>query len=169
MPKKYGYYIINSDIDEIWSKNAMFWKNKKGDIIEQEISDNKLYRVFSFKHGVSMKIYGFAGGQTFTLIFGYLPDENTTLVSAEVKFSILGKGAVWKFPNDIMKEWADFMNVEHINLQNEKNPKMLEIAHRIDDILNNSNVNVEKQHYCPYCGAELKSSEKFCVSCNSDS
>ena len=40
MPKKYGYYVIKADIDEIWSKNAMFWENKKGKIIEQEISDN---------------------------------------------------------------------------------------------------------------------------------
>ena len=169
MPKKYGFYVLNLDIDEIWSKNAMFWKDKKCTIIEQEISDNKLYRVFSFKHGVSMKIYGFAGGQTFKLKFGYLPDENNTLVSVEAKFSIFGKGAVWKFPNDIMKEWAEFMNVEHRKLQNEKTPKILEIAQKIEDILNNSDVNVEKQHYCPYCGAGLKASEKICAYCDSDS
>jgi len=168
MPKKYGYYVLNLDIDEIWSKNSMFWNRKNGKIIEQEISDNNLYRVFSFKHGFSMKIYGSAGGQTFNLKFGYLPDENTTLVSVEVKFSFMGKGAVWKFPDEIMKEWAESMNIEHVKFQNNRTPKMHEIDQRIDKTLNKSDLNVEK-HYCPYCGAELKGSEKFCVSCNSDS
>ena len=168
MPKKYGYYVLNLDIDELWSKNSMFWNSRNGKIIEQENSDNKLYRVFNFKHGASMKIYGFSGGQTFNLIFGSLPDEKITLVSIEVKYSFFGKGAVWKFPNEIMKEWAKFMNVEYANLQSEKSPKFLEINQRIDGTLNNSDINVGN-HYCPYCGAELKSSEKFCVSCNSDS
>lgn len=168
MPKKYGYYVLNLDIDEIWSKNSMFWNSKNGKIIEQEISDNKLYRFFSFKHGFSMKIYGSSGGQTFNLKIGSLPDGNTTLVSVEVKFSIIGKGAVWKFPDEIMKEWAKSMNIEHVKFQNNKTPKMHEIDQKIDEISNNSDSNVEK-HYCPYCGAELKSSEKFCVSCNSDS
>ncbi|MHA1473885.1 MAG: zinc ribbon domain-containing protein [Promethearchaeota archaeon] len=167
MPKKYGYYVINSDIDEIWSKNSMFWNNRNGKIIEQEISDNKLYRVFIFKHGASMKIYGWSSGQTFNLKFGYLPDENATLVIVEVKFSIMGKGAVWIFPDEIMKEWAKSMNIEHIKFQNNKTPKMLEIDQRIDNILNNSDINVEK-HYCPYCGAELKESQKICVYCESD-
>ena len=168
MPKKYGYFELNSDIDEIWSKNSMFWNSKNGKIIKQEISDNKLYRVFNFKHGASMKIYGFSGGSTFNLIFGSLPDEKITLVSIEVKYSFFGKGAVWKFPNEIMKEWAKFMNIEHINLQSEKSPKFLEIAQKIEDISNNSDVIVEKQHYCPYCGAELKESKKICANCNSD-
>ncbi len=168
MPKKYGYYVLNLDIEEIWSKNSMFWNNRNGKIIEQEISANNFYRVFSFKHGVSMKFYGFAGGQTFNLKFGYHPDENTTLVSVEVKFSIMGKGAVWKFPDEIMKDWAKFMNIEHINLKNEKSPKIVEIAQKIEDISNNSDVIVEKQHYCPYCGAELKESKKICANCNSD-
>ncbi len=167
MPKKYGYYVLNLDIDEIWSKNSMFWNNKNGKIIEQEISDNKLYRVFSFKHGFSMKIYGSSGGQTFNLKFGYLPNENTTLVSVEVKFNIIGKGAVWKFPDEIMKEWAESMNIEHVKFQNNKTPKMHEIDQRIDKILNISNINVEK-HYCPYCGAEIKESQKICKYCDSD-
>lgn len=167
MPKKYGYYKLNLDIDEIWSKNSMFWNNKKGKIIEQEISDNKLYRVFSFKHGFSMKIYGSSGGQTFNLKFGSLPDEKTTLVSVEVKFNIIGKGAVWKFPDEIMKKWAEFMNIEHVKFQNKITPKMLEIAQRIDDILNYSENNLVK-HYCPYCGAEIKESQKICPSCDSE-
>jgi len=168
MPRKFGYYILNLDIDEIWSKNSMFWKSRNGKIIEQEISDNKLYRVFSFKHGMTMKIYGWSGGQTYKLKFGYFPDEKTTLVSVEVKYSIMGKGAFWKFPDEIMKEWAEIMNIEHVKFQNKKTPKILEISQKIDDILNFSENTLEK-HYCPYCGAELKSSEKYCSACNSDS
>ena len=167
MPKKYGYYIFNLDIDEIWSKNATFWKNRNGKIIEQEISDNNLYRVFIFKHGATMKIFGFSGGQTFNLKFGYFPDENTTLVSVEVKFSYMGKGAVWKFPDEIMKEWAEIMDIEHVKFQNKKTPKILEISQRIDNILNKSDDNVEK-HYCLYCGAEIKESQKNCAYCKSD-
>ncbi len=167
MPKKFGCYIVNMDIDEIWSKNAMFWNNRNGKIIEQEISANNLSRVFIFKHGLTMKFYGSSGGQTFKLKFGYLPDEKVTLVSVEVKFSILGKGAVWKFPDEIMKKWAESMNIEHVKFQNQKTPKILEIAQRIDSILDNPEINVEK-HYCPYCGAELKESQKICAYCDSD-
>ncbi len=168
MPKKYGYYELNLDIDEIWSKNSMFWKSRNGEIIEQKSSANDLLRVFIFKHGIIMKIYGSSGGQTFKLKFGYLPDEKTTLVLVEVKYNIFGKGAVWKFPDEIMNLWAESMNIEHEKFQNKKTQEFLEIAQKFENILNSRDTNAER-HYCPYCGAELKSSEKFCVACNSDS
>jgi len=167
MPKKYGYYELNLDIDEIWSKNSMFWKSRNGEIIEQKSSANDLLRVFIFKHGIIMKIYGSSGGQTFKLKFGYLPDEKITLVLVEVKFNIFGKGAVWKFPDEIMNLWAESMNIEHEKFQNKKTQEFLEIAQRIDNILNNPDKNLEK-HYCPYCGAEKKESQKICLSCDSE-
>ena len=168
MPKKYGYYILNIDIDEIWSKNSMFWESRNGKIIEQKSSSNDLLRVFIFKHGLMMKIYGTSSSQTFKLNFGYLPDERSTLVLVEIQFSMFGKGAIWKFPDEVMKKWAESMNIEHVKFQNKKTPEFLEIAQKFDNILNSPDANAER-HYCPYCGAELKSSEKFCVACNSDS
>ena len=144
MPKKYGYYVLNLDIDEIWSKNSMFWNNKKGKIIEQEISDNKLYRVFSYKHGFSMKIYGTSSGQTIKLNFGYLPDERSTLVLVEIQFSMFGKGAIWKFPDEVMKKWAESMNIEHVKFQDKKTPEFLEIAQKFDNILNCPDTNAER-------------------------
>ena len=66
-----------------------------------------------------------------------------------------------------MKEWAKTMDIEHVKFQNQKTPKILEIAQRIDSILDNPEINVEK-HYCPYCGAELKESQKICAYCDSD-
>ncbi|QEE17016.1 zinc ribbon domain-containing protein [Promethearchaeum syntrophicum] len=168
MPKKYGFYVLNLDIDEIWSKNSMFWESRNGEIIEQKSSANDLLRVFVFKHGITMKIYGTSSGQTFKLKFGYLPDEKTTLVLVEVKFSILGKGAVWKFPDEIMKKWAESMNIDHVKFQNRKTPEYLEIAQRFDNILNNPDTDVQRQ-YCPFCGSEIKASQEICPYCKSDS
>ncbi|MHA1585166.1 MAG: zinc ribbon domain-containing protein [Promethearchaeota archaeon] len=167
MPKKYGYYVLKSDIDEIWSRNEKFWKEKTGKVIEQAISDNKLHRIFSFKHGASFKLYGFSSGETYTFKLGYLPKEGNTLVSVEIKFNFFGKGAVWKFPNDIMKEWEEFMDIEDVKLHNKKTSQFIEIEQIVDKISNNSEKNLE-MHYCPYCGAELRYSEKFCVNCESN-
>lgn len=55
-------------------------------------------------------------GETYEMIFGYNPYDNTTYVSAFVKYSNFGKDIPSKVPKDMMKKWAYEMGITPMKL-----------------------------------------------------
>ena len=148
---RYGYYTINSSLEDVWNRTFEFFEKYKCKIKDQHLSPNRLYRKLIIRHSFSMHIYGTSSGETYEMTFGYNPSDDNTYVSVSVKYSNFGKGVPSKVPKDMMKEWAYEMGIT-LN-------KIKELSQ--NQIVNLSNV------FCAMCGEKNSKTAKFCVYCGS--
>lgn len=162
--KRYGYYAININLDDVWNRTLVFFEKHKFKIIDQYISTNNLYRRLRIKHGFSMHIYGSSYGETYEMAFGYNPSDNTTYVSISVKYSNFGKGIPSKVPKDMMKKWASEMGITPMKLVKEIDDNFLANLDKIQEIPPHQVENLSKV-YCFACGEANNKIDNFCVSC----
>ena len=165
MPKKYGSSIYSFPINIIFKKNLEFWDQNGGKIKGEHILKNGRVIEFKIRHKPSMKIYGFSYGETYHLRFAYDPEFNKTYATVKAKFSMFGRGAVWKFANDMIKKWANYLGADLIKLSSKKNEEYKEIQERIAKIKYENN---GKAKYCIYCGTENDFITLRCVKCGSE-
>ena len=163
--KRYGYYTINLSLEDAWNRTLVFFENHKGKIKDQYVSTNNLYRKLIIRHGGSMHIYGSSiKGETYEMIFGYNPSDDTTYVSASVKYSNFGKGIPSKIPKDMMKKWAYELGITPIKLIKEINHTFLANLDKIQEIPLHQIPNLSKV-FCSACGEQNSNKGAFCVSC----
>ncbi|MFX1600500.1 MAG: zinc ribbon domain-containing protein [Promethearchaeota archaeon] len=162
--KRYGYYTINLSLEDAWNRTLVFFENHKCKIKDQYISTNNLYRKLRIHHGFSTHIYGTSMGETYEMIFGYNPSDNSTYVSVSVKYSNFGKGIPSKVPKDMMKKWAYEMGLLSMKLVEEIDYKFLANLDKIQEISLDQIANLSKV-FCTTCGEENSKKNTFCISC----
>ena len=167
MVHRFGYYKINSHVNDVWNKNLAFWQRKKCKILDQFISKNSLYGELKVKHGISGHLYGTSMGETYDMKFGYHPQEGITYVSVDIDFSMLGRGFIWLVPKNIMKEWANEMGIQPVKLIREKDRTY---RTKFDEIINmnEKQVSSKLQSICPACGNENELKTKICPECGTN-
>ena len=162
--KRYGYYAINLSLEDVWNRTLVFFENYKGNIIDQYISTNNLYRKLRIRHDFSMHIYGTSWGETYEMTFGYNPSDNTTYVSVSVKYSNFGKGVPSKVPKDMMEKWAYEMGITPMKLVKEIDYNFLADLDKIQEIPLHQIDNLSKV-FCFACGKANSKMDTICVSC----
>jgi len=113
---KFGYYVIKSDINEVWHGTLNFWKSNRGKIVDQFISDNHLFRKLKIRHGLTLTSYG----EAYNMLFGYYPSVNITFVAVDIKL-VFGTGLIWLKAVEMMKKWAFEMRIEPVKLMRRSN------------------------------------------------
>jgi len=168
MPYRFGYYIINSHIDDTWEKSIAFCQHyKNAKIKNQFISENSFYRELEVRHGMSIHPYGTSIGETYEMTFGYHPDEKITYVSVKIKFSYFGRGFPWLVPRDVMKKWAYYIGTEPVTLNREQNSAYLEKINEIFNLSRNKTLS-QSFGFCPFCGHQINSNAIFCGECGTN-
>nr|MDO8116063.1 hypothetical protein [Candidatus Sigynarchaeota archaeon] len=164
--ERYGYFIIDMDLDKAWERNLVFWKERKLRLDSQAISVNGLYREFKVKKGLSLKFYGFSSRDNYYIRIAYNPLKKFTYVAVKVTISNIGRGFFWKISQDTMNEWADAINANRITLESKKN---MEIDAILDEIMNLpiKEENGQEVIYCSYCGNRNHYMSKICLECGS--
>lgn len=164
MAHRFGYYMIHSYIDDVWNKTLSFCQNHKCKIINQFISENRLYRELKIKHGASMHPYATSMGETYKMTFGYHPKESITYISVEIKFSMFGKGFPLLVPKNIMKRWAKEIGTRPMKLTREQDQTYLE---KFDQICNISGKEIPHTltNFCPICGHRNTLNTELCIVC----
>ena len=162
--KRYGYYAINLPLEDVWNRTLVFFENHKSKIEDQYISSNNMYRKLRMKHGFSTHLYGTSIGETYELIFGYNPADNTTYASVFVKYSNFGRGIPSKVPKDMMKKWTYEMGITPTKLIKEIDYNFLAILDNIQKMPKQQIENLLRM-FCALCGEENSKKGTFCVSC----
>lgn len=116
MRHKFGYYVIKSDINEVWHGTLNFWNRNRGKIVDQFISDNHLFRKLKIRHGLTLTSYG----EAYKMLFGYHPSVNITFVAVDIKLAF-GSGLIWLKAVEMMKKWAFEMRIEPVKLMRRSN------------------------------------------------
>lgn len=116
MRHKFGYYVIKSDINEVWYGTLKFWNRNRGKIVDQFISDNHLFRKLKIRHGLTLTSYG----EAYKLQFGYHPSANITFVAVDIKLAF-GSSLIWLKAVEMMKKWAFEMRIEPVKLMRRSN------------------------------------------------
>jgi len=152
---RYSFFIIESPIEEIWSKTINYWNNLKGEMIKTYISDNLLHRKMEFKHDATgqflNKQFVLSLGETYCIEFGYIQDENSTYITIEVEFRWFGMDNVWRVPQDYINNWLDHLGFESVHLQHGKSTNFLRISEKFGEIECHS----KHGEFCPICGSKL--------------
>jgi len=162
--KRYGYYAINSSLEDVWNRTLVFFENHKSKIKDHYISTNNLYRKLRIRHGASMHIYGTSVGETYDMIFGYNPSDNTTYVSVSTKYSNFGRGILSKVPKDMIKKWAIEMGITPMKLVKETNYNFLANLDKIKELPLHQ-IEYLSKIFCATCGESNNKKNTFCVSC----
>lgn len=162
--KRYGYYVINLPLEDVWKRTLVFFENYNSKIKDHYVSTNNLYRKLRIRHGTSMHIYGTSMGETYEMIFGYNPSDDTTYVSISAKYSNFGRGIPSKVPKDMMKEWAYEMDIIPMKLVKEADYNFLANLDKIQEIPLDQISNLSKV-FCAICGEENRKKNTYCVSC----
>ncbi|MFX1413112.1 MAG: hypothetical protein ACFFA2_04665 [Promethearchaeota archaeon] len=162
--KRYGYYVINLSLEEVWNRTLVFFDNHKGKIENQYVSTNNLYRKLTIRHPFSIHLYGTSTGEIYEMIFGYNPSDNKTYVNVSVKYSNFGRGIPSKVPKDMMKEWAYEMDIIPMKLVKEADYNFLANLDKIQEIPLDQISNLSKV-FCAICGEENRKKNTYCVSC----
>jgi len=168
MPTIYCFFQLPEHVEQVWTKNVQFWKEKKSKILNEYLSESGLYRTMTIKHGISAHIYGTSMGEKYRLRFAYLPDDNLTQVEIEIKFSYMGRGYVWKVPKDMITDWAFQMDLPQVEFYTKK--KSLQQRNefeKISDIIENKGI-ISKRVYCPHCGFANTYKTLYCKDCGLD-
>jgi hypothetical protein len=113
---KFGYYVIKSDINEVWHGTLNFWKRNRGKIVDEFISDNHLFRKLKIRHGLTLASYG----EAYKMHFGYHPSVNITFVAVDIKLAF-GTGLIWLKAVEMMEKWAFEMRIEPVKLMRRSN------------------------------------------------
>lgn len=152
---RYSYFIIESPIEEIWSKTINFWNFLKGEMVTTYISDNLLRRKMVYKHDSTgqfiNKQFVLSLGELYSIEFGYNRDENCTYVTLEVSFHWFGRDNVWRVPQDFVNKWLDHLGFEFVHLQHGKTIDFLRITEKFEEIEKRKKYN----DFCLICGAKL--------------
>ncbi|MFX1407569.1 MAG: hypothetical protein ACFFC9_04720 [Promethearchaeota archaeon] len=168
MPYRFGYYIINSHINDVWDNTLAFWQNKRSvKITNSFISENSFYRELKVKHGMSVHAYGTSIREIYEMTFGYDPSERKTYVSVEVFFSWAGRGFIWLVPQNVMKSWALEMGILPKKLLHKKDEYYSEKFNQICNYSGQERIG-EKVNFCPICGNQLSIHCKFCAECGTN-
>ena len=162
--KRYGYYAININLEDVWNRTLALFEKHKGKIKDQYISTNNLYRKLRIRHALSTHVYGTSMGETYEMTFGYNPSDNITYVSISVKYSNLGKGFPSKVPKDMMKKWAYEMDITPVKLVKEIDYNFLADLDKIQEIPLHQIDNLSKV-FCFACGEANSKKDSICVSC----
>ncbi|TKJ21472.1 MAG: hypothetical protein CEE42_13860 [Promethearchaeota archaeon Loki_b31] len=162
--KRYGYYAININLEDVWNRTLVFFENHKCKIIDQYISTNNLYRKLRIRHALSTHIYGTSMGEMYEMTFGYNPSDYTTYVSVSVKYSNFGKGIPSKVPKDMMKKWAYEMGITPMKLVKEIDYNFLANLDKIQEIPLHQIANLSNV-FCAACGEINSKKGTFCVFC----
>ncbi len=171
MVHRYGYYLINSSIEDVWNRNLDFWQRNRGTIKEKLFSENSLYREIKIHHNMSMKVYATSMGETYEMKIGYNPKKKITYVFVHITFSRFGKGFVDLIPKNMMKLWAENFGIAPVKLEKEQNPEILDELNEILDIgtyQSNNNENHDNKTVCPQCGSRNEKTNRFCITCGID-
>ncbi len=152
---RYSYFIIESPIEEIWSKTLNFWNDQKGEMLKTYISDNFMHRKMEFKHDASgqfiNKQFILSLGETYIIELGHNQEENCTYITLEVSFRWFGRDNIWRVPQDLVTKWLDYLGFESVHLQHGKTTnysKMKEKLYEIDK-------HRKYTEFCPVCGSKL--------------
>jgi hypothetical protein len=167
MPTEYNSFQIAESLENIWIKTLAFWGLNKGEIKEEAISKNSLYRYLKIKTEFRMQSYGFSFGELYIMNFGFDVEKKCTIITIEVKYSIFGgRGFIWKFPQETMNNWAKEMNLNPVKLKNEPFPLYLEEKDRMKQIANQADISSIR--FCVHCGAKNSSFGKNCTLCGAE-
>lgn len=168
MPYRFGYYIINSHINDVWDNTLTFWQNKRSvKITNSFISENSFYRELKVKHGMSVHAYGTSTREIYKMTFGYNPSERKTYVGVEIFFSWAGRGFIWLVPQNVMKSWALEMGILPIKLLPKRDEYYLERFNQICNYSGQERIG-EKKNFCPVCGNQLAIHCKSCAECGTN-
>ncbi|MFW9930710.1 MAG: hypothetical protein ACFFD1_15075 [Candidatus Thorarchaeota archaeon] len=165
--KRYGYYATYLSLDDAWNKTLIFFEKHKAKIKDHYVSRNNLYRKLTIRHGFSVHLYGTSMGETYEIIFGYNPSDNTTYISVSVKYSNFGRGIPSKVPKDMIKEWAYEMGFNPMKLVKDVDCDFLANLDKIQEIPLGQITNLSKV-FCAICGEENSKMNKYCVSCGTE-
>lgn len=163
MGKRFGYYKIQSHVNDVWDNTLAFWQKNRGKIRDQFISANTLFRELKIRHPGSIHGYGANFGETYEMTFGFQPTENITYVSVKIKFT-MGRGFYWVIPQDVMKKWARKIGVDPIKLTRKQDQTFSEKFNEICNITGRENSG-HSRNFCPICGNENILKIKFCIEC----
>lgn len=167
MIHKFAYYSIYLHIDYVWNRTLEFWKNNEGEILNQFISADNLYRKLTVRHGTSVHRYVTLMGETYEIIFRYHPYENITYISVDVKFANFGKFSRWLRPQYVMRDWAQEMGIPPKKLTRKQNLSYLEkISERSNSFGQKSSG--QPKYFCPICGHEHIYGINFCEKCGTN-
>ena len=152
---RYSYFILDSPIEEIWSKTINFWSKQKGEMVKTYISDNLLHRKMEFKHDATgqfiNKQFVLSLGESYLIEIGYDREEKCTYITLEVGFRWFGRDNVWRVPQDFVNKWLDHLGFETVHLQHGKSENYIRIGDKFLEIENRKKYNV----FCPICGTKL--------------
>jgi len=87
MKYKYCYYTIPLPLLEIWNKTLTFWQEYRGKVMDQQTSDNNIYRTLEIHHKPTATSFG----EVYQITFGFNPKDSMTYVSVEISL-IWGDG-----------------------------------------------------------------------------
>ncbi|MFW9866749.1 MAG: hypothetical protein ACFFEN_11705 [Candidatus Thorarchaeota archaeon] len=162
--KRFGYYAINLPLEDVWKKTLVFFENYNSKIKDHYVSTNNLYRKLRIRHATSMHIYGTSMGETYEMIFGYNPSDDTTYVNISAKYSNFGRGIPSKVPKDMMKKWAIEMGITPMKLVKEIDYNFLTNLEKIQELPLHQIEHLSKI-FCAICGEANSKKNTFCVSC----
>jgi hypothetical protein len=159
MGHKFGYYVINLSLGEVWNKTFTFWEHNKGIIQWESVSPNNLIRKLIINRGASM----ISWGEKYIMNFAYNPKDIHTYVSIEVSLAF-GYGMQWLKPQGLMKQWALEMGTAPMKL-------IQNVDHNFDNIFNEiQNIKLQQPlesstKVCARCGTKNDINNKFCIQC----
>ena len=162
--KKYGYSAISLPLEDVWNKTLEFFENNKGKIKDLYVSPNNIYRKLRIRHGFSTHVYGTSMGETYEMIFGYNPSDDTTYVSVSAEYSNMGKGFPSKVPKDMLNKWANEMGIISMKLVKEIDNNFLVNLDKFQHMSQDEIVNLSKV-FCYACGEENSKRSTYCVYC----
>ena len=166
MGKRFGYYKINSHINEVWVKTIAFCQHHSGKILDQFISSNTLYRELKVKHYGSIRPYGSTISETYEMTLGYQPVEKITYVSVKVKF-ITSRGFSGRIPQEILNKWASKIGIEPIKLARKEDLAFMEKFNEICNLTGREKID-QPIHFCSTCGNPMSFYITICEECGTE-
>ncbi len=164
MPNRYTCFVIPEPIDEVWDKTLAFWKENRGEIKDKKATGDLSYRELTVRHKASMKAYGFSSGEKYHMKFGYDREKHLTYAVVIGKFNLFGRGFVWKFPEELIKRWTEYIGVQPAKMSTKAKGAFAEVQAELEKILAEATAGREI-NFCPFCGNEVNPDENFCGSC----
>lgn len=161
MNLRYGYFLLNNNLDDVWQKSRKYWNSiekmrikKKSSYATKKIAILNLSRKHALKQSEEyyLKFVKDPNKQDITHVrvcFEYLGDS---LFGTETKMEMT------------VNEWILLFGVEPIKFQKHPN-KENEIF--FTDLMEEAKIHKKVVGFCPYCGKKIKPPLKYCSECGS--
>ena len=164
MNTKYGYFLINRKLPDIWDTSRIYWRSQKNMFIKHDTS----YMTDKFGKIDLSKRRSFKQSEEYKISLARDPND-PNITYARVFFEYYGDafiGASKRMENTI-NEWICQFNLAPISFH--RNP-LKEYEVFFSDIVEEYQIRSQKSKelYCIFCGKKLEKEEKICQFCGSN-